>query len=81
MRYPHTHHANTPRHATPRYARIPRISWKPGRFLGTPDPVNKTLLRVPARLTSPPPPSRSMVSETLVIANVNSKRFIRTLKN
>ncbi|KYN11810.1 Aryl hydrocarbon receptor repressor [Trachymyrmex cornetzi] len=30
------------------------ISWKPGRFLGTPDPVNKTPLHVLARLTSPP---------------------------
>ncbi|EZA49169.1 hypothetical protein X777_12625 [Ooceraea biroi] len=55
----YTHHANatasTPRHATPRHAtsaRAAAISWKPGRCLGTPDPLNKTPLHVPARLAS-----------------------------
>ena len=68
-----TRHA-TPRHATPCYA---AISWKPGRFLGTPDLVNKTPLHVLARLTSPP--SRSMVSETLVIVNVDVRCIVHSL--
>lgn len=50
-RIPHTHHAS--RHATPRHA-MSAISWKPGRFLATPDPVNKTPLHVPARLAFHP---------------------------
>lgn len=56
---------------TPCYA-CAAISWKPGRFLGTPDLVNKTPLHVLARLASGPPPSpapsRPMVSETLVVS-------------
>lgn len=56
---------------TPCYARA-AISWKPGRFLGTPDLVNKTPLHVLARLASGPfllpPPSRPMLSETLVVS-------------
>ncbi|KAI4497445.1 hypothetical protein M0802_007456 [Mischocyttarus mexicanus] len=39
-----------PRHATLCHA---TISWKPGRFLGTPDLLNKTPLHVLARLASP----------------------------
>jgi hypothetical protein len=39
--------ANTPRHVR---ARAAAISWKPGRCLGTPDPLNKTPLHVAARL-------------------------------
>lgn len=76
---PHTHHAT--QHAM----LCASISWKPGRFLGTPDLVNKTPLHVLARLTSGPfllpPPSPPPLLSPDAIWNFGCKRLKKLTDN